>query len=140
MLWIHPAIQLLGIFFALLALRLGWKRYCAVHLGRKCMFPWKEHVQWGQLAEGFWLGGLALGIWAARWTWRGYGVTGAHFWIGLIMGALILFSFISGTVMDKVKKKRTTLPRLHGIAGFTLMALALAELATGVQLLARLYF
>lgn len=140
MLWVHPAIQLLGLLFALYALRLGWRRFCASHLGQKCVFPWKDHVQWGQLAEGFWLGGLALGIWAAHWTWRGFGVSGPHYWIGLAMGALLPVSFISGTVMDKIKKKRRVLPLVHAAAGFSLVVLALAELITGGLLLARLYF
>ncbi|MGE4292927.1 MAG: DUF4079 family protein [Desulfovibrio sp.] len=135
MLWIHPAIQLLAMFFAFHALRLGWKRFCTAHLGQKCVFPWKEHVQWGQLAEGFWLGGLALGLWAAHWTWRGFGITGAHFWIGLAMGALIVVSFASGTVMNRIKKRRRLLPLVHACAGFALAALALAELVTGILVL-----
>lgn len=137
MLWVHPATQIFGTLFALVALRFGWLRFRAAHLGRKGLFPWKEHVQWGQLAQLVWIGGLALGVWAARWVWRGSGVTGAHFPIGLLMAALIAFSFVSGTIMDRVKKKRTLLPLLHALAGFALLALALAELATGAFVLAR---
>lgn len=131
MLWVHPVIQLFGTLFAVIALRYGWRRFCAVHLGKKCVFQWKDHVQWGQLAQLFWFGGLLLGLWAAHWTWFGFGVTGAHFWIGLGMGCLMVVSFSSGMILDRIKKRRKILPLVHGIAGFVLVALAMAEMVTG---------
>lgn len=140
MLWVHPAIQLLATLMAVYVLRLGWKRFCSVHLGIKCLFQWKDHVQWGELTLGLWALGLLLGIWAAHWKWTAYGLTGMHYWVGLLMGVLIPISFFTGWRMDRVKKRRKFLPLAHAGTGFLLMALAMVELVTGLMVLSRFVF
>ncbi|MDD4731494.1 MAG: DUF4079 domain-containing protein [Desulfovibrio sp.] len=137
MLWVHPSIQLLATILAMYVLRLGWKRFCSAHLGIKCLFRWKDHVQWGQFTLGLWAGGLLLGLWAAHWEWSVYGLTGTHFWVGLAMGAVIPVSFLTGLRMDSIKKRRTIMPLVHAGAGFLLMALAAVELITGLVILSR---
>lgn len=134
--WIHPALQALATLSALYVLYLGWVRFQFAHLGRKgIVFQWKTHVRQGLIAIGLWAAGLAGGLWAALDAWTVLGLSGAHYWVGLAMGPLMVFGLVSGWVMDRVKARRKVLPLLHGAANLLLVLLALWQTWTGVAVL-----
>jgi len=54
-----------------------------------------------------------------------------HPWIGLIVGVLALFGLVTGDRMNRLKKRRRWLPRIHGLAGLVALVLALSQIVTG---------
>jgi len=137
--WIHPILQCATVILAAYVLRLGWDRFAAVSLGRKGRFQWKRHVTLGKAAIFMWIYGMLVGA-AASWDdWRRFGVTGSHFYDGLAIVLLVLFGYASGWYMDTNKKKRATLPLLHGAANALALLLSLYSLISGIRLLLK-YF
>lgn len=136
MVWIHPALQGLGLVLSWYVLLLGWRRFGVAHLGRQGLtFAWKRHVSLGGLTIGIWLAGICLGLGVSWWTWKVVFITDGHYQVGLAMVPLMAFGLVSGRVMDRHKAKRRLLPLLHGLNNLVLVALALVQLATGLRVI-----
>lgn len=134
--WVHPILQTLALVLSAYVLYLGWLRFEAAHLGRKgILFPWKRHVLQGSVAMIVWASGFLIGLGMAWWNWKAVLVTGLHHRTALAMAPLLVFGYLSGLIMDKVKKRRTVLPLLHGLNNTLLVLLALAQFVTGIQVL-----
>ena len=131
MLWFHPIFQVLTTLMALYVAYLGVERFVAQHLRIRRLFRWKRHVQLGKIVILFWFSGLVGGLVIARLTWSVNFVTGAHYKVALAMLPLMIFGYISGSIMDTKKKPRQVLPLLHGINNMVLLALAVSQLLTG---------
>lgn len=129
--WLHPVWQAAATLLSLHVLYLAWARVQCNHLGRKVAFAWKDHVRWGRWTIGLWMLGALLGIAVARLEWGAFFITGPHAWVGLAFLALALFGYLSGHVMDKVKKRRKALPIAHGIVNVALVAAALWQVWSG---------
>ncbi|MBU2551804.1 MAG: DUF4079 domain-containing protein [Proteobacteria bacterium] len=132
MLWIHPLLQILATLLAVYVLFLGFRRFQTLHLGRKTVFAWKLHVRLGLVALALWLVGMAGGLITAARTWPGFLITGAHAYIGLFIGLLAVVGLATGLYMDRVKKKRTALPLIHGLNNLLALVLAVAQVFTGM--------
>lgn len=136
LMWVHPLIQTLALLLSLYVLHLGWLRFKAAHLGRKgVLFPWRRHVQQGSAVLIVWTAGLLIGLGAAWWGWKTVLITGPHHRTALVMVPLLVFGYVSGLVMDRVKKRRKVLPLLHAVNNTLLVVLALSQLVTGIQIL-----
>lgn len=68
MVWMHPVLQVLATLVGLYALYLGRIRFQTAHLGRKAVFPWKAHIQWGAAALFVWAGAPCWGWPLPCWT------------------------------------------------------------------------
>lgn len=136
LLLVHPLVQILALGVALYALRLGWARFAAAHLGAQGrQFDWRGHVRAGTAAMLAWILAAPSGLGAAWAVWDGVFMTGRHAWVGLAMLPLALFGLGSGLYMDRVKAPRKTLPLAHGLANALLALLALHQLVTGAMVL-----
>jgi len=131
MLKIHPLIQLAATALALYVLFWGVQRFRFLHLKQKTKFPWRRHATWGKITMAAWLAGLVGGLVMTRLTWPGFLITGAHAWIGLSLGTLVVFGLITGIYMDRVKKTRKVLPLIHGLNNTLVVLLALIQIYTG---------
>ena len=60
LLWVHPLMQVCAAVLGVWAMWQGLKRV-AMLLGKKTLFPWKQHVKLGTLALVLWILG-ALGF------------------------------------------------------------------------------
>ncbi len=133
--WIHPAVQVLAFILASYTLFLGWSRVRFLHFDIKCPFCWQLHVRMGRWAIALWLLGSLLGFGIAFFAWGSIFVTGSHAWVGLLFLPLAIFGYISGHILDKVKKRRFWLPVLHGANNMLLLALALWQAVSGYAFL-----
>ena len=143
MLWLHPVFQGLTTLLGLYVLALGAKRFLAVHLGRDARFDRKRHVRLGRMVLSQWVLGLAggltatrLAVWltATRLAVSEVLVTGWHWKIALVMLPLIVVGAWSGSVLNKVKRKRRALALLHAVNNLLLLCLALVQAWTGALL------
>ncbi|WP_290918389.1 DUF4079 domain-containing protein [Halodesulfovibrio sp.] len=132
-LYIHPAIQVLGIVFGYITLFWGAKRFLAVHRKKKFLFPWKSHVLYGKISIYLWLFGLGVGVYFTHAEWNYFSVTGEHYTIGIAILPLLLITFLTGYWMDLFKKKRQYLCLVHGGLGAMLCILVFVQVVTGVQ-------
>ena len=135
-LYIHPAIQLLGIVFGYIAMYWGAKRFLVVHRQMKFSFPWNHHVLYGKIAIFLWLVGISVGLYFTHKEWNNYRITGEHYIVGMFMLPLLLTTFITGYWMELFKKKRAVLCAAHGALGFLLCFFAFLQIITGVQVFA----
>lgn len=139
MLWFHPVLQALATLLALWVMEMGVRRTLFSHFGkRKVVFPWKRHVLYGKIVLITWLAGLAIGLLFMRQAYGVWGVSGPHVTVAVVMAALIAFGYVSGHILDKVKKRRKVLNILHGLNNTALLALALYQAWSGWQLV-RMY-
>lgn len=134
MLWLHPVFQGLTTLLGLYVLALGAKRFLAVHLGRDARFDRKRHVRLGRMVLSQWVLGLACGLTATRLAVSEVFVTGWHWKIALVMLPLIVVGAWSGSVLNKVKRKRRALALLHAVNNLLLLCLALVQAWTGALL------
>jgi len=135
MIYFHPALMLLVLAVACLALRQGLIRFASVRLGRKAMFLWKQHVLLGQLALAGMLLGLATGF-ATTWlAWSAPWSTGLHGKVALAIAALSVFGLVSGVWLDRAKKPGTRLGLMHAMGNSLAVLLAFFQLYSGVDLL-----
>lgn len=135
MLYVHPLLQSLATLLACYALVLGLRRFQSNHLKRRVAFKWKRHVLVGRLAIGMWMLGLMGGLSMARMYWGVSLVTGVHWQIAFWMMPLMAFGFLSGEVMNRLKRPRTVLPLLHALNNLLLLVLAVWQFRTGWQVL-----
>ncbi len=131
MLWLHPVIQLLATIAGLYVLFLGWQKFKILHLGKQARFDWKSHVFWGRIVIIVWLGGLVLGKIAVNSHWGMSPVFLRHSQGAMVMVPFMLIAYLTGSVMDRKKKKRFWLPAVHGANNMILLGLALYQLYTG---------
>lgn len=131
MLWFHPVFQALTTLLAMYVAFLGVERFMAQHLRIKRLFRWKRHVQLGKIVILFWFAGLVGGLAIARITWSVNFVTGIHYKVALAMLPLMIFGYVSGSIMDTKKRPRNVLPLLHGINNAILLLLAIFQIRTG---------
>ena len=117
LLWMHPLMQVCAAVLGVWAMWQGLKRV-AMLLGKKTLFPWKQHVKLGTLALVLWILG-ALGFYVTLDLFGSTHITG----LGLI----------TGYIMNRYKKKRKILPLIHGTINVLLIILVAVECYTGVQ-------
>jgi hypothetical protein len=135
MFFIHPVVQFLAILLAAYVFVLGWPRLRAAFTGGGAYFAWKRHVRLGLTALIVLLIGM-LGGAGTTFYYRGStGLTGWHYWIALTMTPLMLFSLVSGLIMDRRKARRKALPIVHGLVNQVMLLLALFQIWTGVGVL-----
>jgi len=140
MLLIHPGIQLSAFVLALYAFYLGLKRFRFNHLHMQTAFPWKRHVILGLISLTALLFGMIMGMIMVYTHWQGFLMTGAHGKTAVILVPFILFGVISGLYMNARKKKRKTLPLMHGINNLIILCLALSQAFTGWEILKTFVF
>jgi hypothetical protein len=133
-LYIHPAIQLLGIVFGYVAMYWGAKRFLVVHKKMKFTFPWSHHVLYGKIAILLWLIGLSVGVYFTYMEWNNHRITSGHYIVGMIFFPLLLATFLTGYWMELFKKRRDYLCIMHGALGFILCIFAFLQVLTGVQI------
>ncbi|MFO7726811.1 MAG: DUF4079 domain-containing protein [Desulfonatronovibrio sp.] len=131
MLWLHPVIQLLAIITAFYLLYLAWPRFKALHLGKPGKFEWKKHAFRGRIIIIVLLGGFVLGRVAVQSEWGVSPVFQNHNQAAMIMVPFLIIAYLTGSIMDRKKKKRFWLPVLHGINNLTLLGLGLYQAYTG---------
>ncbi|SIO27075.1 DUF4079 family protein [Halodesulfovibrio marinisediminis] len=132
-LYIHPAIQVLGIVFGYTALYWGGMRFITVHHKIKLEFPWRHHVIYGKIAIFLWVIGTAVGVYFTQAEWKNYQFTGDHYALGVIIFPFMLATFFSGYWMDIFKKRRKYLCLVHGTLGVLLCTLVFIQVITGIQ-------
>ena len=138
MLYLHPITQCLATILAIYAIYSGIQRFRSAHLHAKTLFKWKRHVWIGILVMVLWPLGFAGGFIITRNFWYTNFITGAHANIGVVMCPMIVVGLLSGIYMNRVKKKRTVLPLIHGVNNALLFLLALFQVYSGWQVLQRL--
>lgn len=132
---VHPVWQVASTLLGLYAAWLGIKRLRSLHLGHQVSFPRARHVLPGKLALMGLILGTAGGAIMVRWMWRGWLVTGAHAWMGMVVAVLALLGLTTGLVLERRPRPRRALPLLHGLANFILLALCLVNFYFGDHIL-----
>ena len=118
LLWMHPLMQVCAAVLGVWAMWQGLKRV-AMLLGKKTLFPWKQHVKLGTLALVLWILG-ALGFYVTLDLFGSTHITGLH-------------AELAWPIMNRYKKKRKILPLIHGTINVLLIILVAVECYTGVQ-------
>jgi len=132
LLWMHPLMQAGAALIGFWAMWQGFKRVQML-LGKKIIFPWKQHVKLGTWALCLWTLG-ALAFYTTHAVFGYAHITGLHAYLTWPIIGLSLFALASGYVMDRYKKKRKWLPIFHGISNSILVCLVLLECWTGIKL------
>ena len=136
MLFFHPLLQFGVILLALFVLWLGWHRFQSLHLHRRgVVFRRQRHVLLGRLTLLLMLAGLFGGLSMAWLTWSSVFITGWHARVAMVIAVLAVIGYATGSHMERVKKRRTWLPLLHGITNAVLVLLALFQIYTGWRVL-----
>ena len=132
MLWIHPILQTAALLLATYVLYMGYCRFCFQHLKKKAFFNWKRHVLLGKVTVWLWLVGLALGVYGPATTWGTVGLTGPHYTIGVAMLPFLLFSLLTGYILQKPSGKKPRMALAHGTANAILYVMALSQTWSGI--------
>lgn len=131
MLFLHPVNQLFSIILAFYVFFLGLQRFRSLHLNHDIRFNWKRHVTFGIISLAIMFMGLLGGTAIVDFYWGGSRITGIHATIAFIILPFLLFGLFTGLYMNKKKKKRKSLPFIHGIANLFLLILAFVQILTG---------
>ena len=131
LLWVHPLMQVCAAVLGVWAMWQGLKRV-AMLLGKKTLFPWKQHVKLGTLALVLWILG-ALGFYVTLDLFGSTHITGLHAELAWPIIGLAILGLITGYIMNRYKKKRKILPLIHGTINVLLIILVAVECYTGVQ-------
>lgn len=132
--YLHPVMQSLVFLLALLVMYQGSKRI-GMQLGKKAIFPWKQHVKLGSYALILWIIGASLGSAVTDLLFGSTNVTAWHSATASYVLGLAVFGLATGFVMNKYKKKRKYLPILHGVSNFILLILFVYVAYTGMSIL-----
>lgn len=135
MLWLHPVIQFLAVAMGFYVLFLAWPRFKALHLGKTGKFEWKKHAFWGRIIIIVLLGGYVLGRVAVQSEWGMSPVFMKHNQAAMIMVPFLIIAYLTGSILDRKKKKRFWLPVVHGINNLTLLGLGLYQAYTGYYII-----
>ena len=132
LLWIHPIVQSLTALLALYVLWMGLSRFASRHLGKSTVFQWKRHVMLGKVVVVVWalgaLGGLIM-------TYMSYGkvfTESLHFRVGMIMLAVLLVTWVTGSRLDRRRDRSNVLPVVHLVNNILLLILAAVQGVTGL--------
>lgn len=131
LLWMHPLMQVCAAVLGVWAMWQGLKRVVML-LGKKTLFPWKQHVKLGTLALVLWILG-ALGFYVTLDLFGSTHITGLHAELAWPIIGLAILGLITGYIMNRYKKKRKILPLIHGTINVLLIILVAVECYTGVQ-------
>lgn len=131
MLWIHPVLQIAALVLATYVLYMGYCRFRFQHMKIKTAFNWKRHVFLGKVTVWLWLAGLALGVYAAQVSWGAVGLTGGHYTVGVAMLPFLLFSLVTGQILQKPSGRRPRMALAHGSANVILFVMALVQTWSG---------
>lgn len=131
MLYLHPVIQFVSTMLALYVIYTGIQRFRSLHLHTRTAFSWKWHVSLGILVLLLWSMGLVGGFVVTRNVWYTNFITGLHANVAVVMCPLIVFGFVTGFYMNRVKKKRILLPLIHGLNNTFLFLLAIHQIYSG---------
>lgn len=110
----------------------GLKRV-AMLLGKKTLFPWKQHGKARDVGPRF------MDSWGARFLCdAGFVRQHPHYrdWHAELAWPIIglaILGLITGYIMNRYKKKRKILPLIHGTINVLLIILVAVECYTGVQ-------
>ena len=135
MLYIHPAVQFASTMLAIYVIHSGVQRFRTLHLNKRAAFKWKRHVSLGMIVLLLWVMGLIGGFVVTRNVWYTNYITGLHARVAVVMCPLIVIGFVTGFYMNRVKKKRTLLPLIHGANNSILFLLAMYQIYSGWQVL-----
>lgn len=136
LLFLHPLAMGFVILLSSFVLILGLRRALQAHFGMRIQFSWGHHVFWGKLALLAFIGGLIFGATVTYVFWGAVGATGLHFRSAVyIICPLAVIGLLTGHYMDRIKKKRTLLPILHGVNNIILVCVAIFQVWTGMWVL-----
>ena len=129
---IHPVAQLGAILIGFYAAYLGFQRSRSLHFGKATRFLRQRHAMSGTIALASMLGGTAAGfIMVNRYLLSPE--MGLHVAVAMTILPLGVFGIFSGFFLYFKPKKRKSLPVLHGITNLVILALALAQIVTGIR-------
>lgn len=131
MLYLHPVVQFVSTMLALYVIYTGIQRFRSLHLHTRTAFSWKWHVSLGILVLLLWSIGLVGGFVVTHNFWYTNFITGLHANVAVVMCPLIVFGFVTGFYMNRVKKKRILLPLIHGLNNAFLFLLAIHQIYSG---------
>ena len=112
LLWMHPLVQAGAALIGFWAMWQGIKRVQML-LGKKTIFPWKQHVKLGTWALCQWTFG-ASGFYTAYAVFGYTHITGLHADLAWPIVGLSLFGLASGYVMVVIKKSGNGCPSFTG--------------------------
>jgi len=135
MLYLHPVVQFLATVLAMYVIYTGLQRFRSLHLHTKATFNWKRHVSLGIPVLLLWLIGLVGGFVVTRNVWYTNFITGYHAKAAVVMCPLIVIGMVTGFYMNRVKKRRSLLPLIHGLNNTMLLLLAIYQTYSGWQVL-----
>ena len=140
LLWIHPFVQGLTGILALYVLWLGLQRFASRHLKKSYAFQWKRHVLLGKVVVVIWalgaFGGTAV-------TYIAYGrifTESLHFRMGIVILLVLLFTWLTGTWLDRHRNESDALPVIHLANNTVLLILVVVQVITGVGILQNALF
>jgi len=128
---LHPIIQCLASLLASYVMYLGVQRFGHLHLKKKTVFRWNRHVTLGYISLGTWLVGIVFGMAVVYVYWHGFLITGTHATIALVTVPFLIFGLVSGVRMDRNRRRRKTLPLIHGASNLVALLLSLAQVVSG---------
>lgn len=134
MLWIHPFIQFTVTLAAFYVLYLGWQRARMLHFKARVPFNWKRHALLGRAVIIIWLAGLLAGKLTVYVTWDMSPVFLDHTRGAMLMTPFMFVAYLTGSFMDRRRKKRTLLPLVHAVNNLILLLTALYQAWTGYQI------
>jgi len=132
LLWIHPIVQSLTAVLALYVLWLGLSRFASRHLGRRTVFQWNRHVMLGKVVVAVWALGAVGGTFM---TYMAYGkifTESLHFRIGILILAVLLVTWLTGTRLDRRREQSNVLPIVHMVNNVLLLILVAIQAVTGI--------
>ncbi len=132
LLWLHPLMQVCAAVLGVWAMWQGLKRV-AMLLGKKTLFPWKQHVRLGTVALVLWILG-ALGFFVTLDLFGSTHITGLLAELAWPIIGLAVLGLITGYIMNRYKKKRKILPLIHGAINVLLIILVAVPVNSVVQL------
>jgi len=132
LLWIHPIAQVLTALLALYVLRLGLSRFASRHLAKRTVFQWNRHVMLGKVVVVVWALGALGGLSVTYLTYGKIFAESLHFKIGIIMPAVLLVIWLTGTRLDRRRDQSYILPVVHLVNNVLLLILAAIQVVTGL--------
>jgi len=135
LLYLHPAVQFTATILAIYVIYTGIQRFRMLHLRNRTIFPWKRHVSMGSVVLLLWSIGLIGGFVVTRNVWYTNFITGLHARVAVVMCPLIVIGMVTGFYMNRVKKRRSLLPLIHGLNNTILLLLAIYQTYSGWQVL-----
>ena len=96
LLWVHPLMQVCAAVLGVWAMWQGLKRV-AMLLGKKTLFPWKQHVKLGTLALVLWILG-ALGFYVTLDLFGSTHITGLHAELAWPIIGMAILGLLTGDI------------------------------------------